>query len=102
MQNCSPEEIAAIFQQQHQKAPELALSTAGERLAKILPMVDYIREHKEAIYEAMHEDLRRGPTDTMAEMLMVKVEADFARKNLKKWMKPNKVKNSLMQADLMI
>lgn len=88
--------VAAVFNLQKDNIGNLALANAEERIQKLKRIVAYLKEHVSEFQEAMYKDLRRAPLDTLAEMLMIKSEAEFAIENLAAWMRPHKVKTSLM------
>lgn len=88
--------IETLFQQQKSHARQLALSTVQERCSKLEKIIAYLQAELPAFQEALYTDLRRAPADTLAELLMVKTDADFAIRHLSEWTKPHRVKNSLM------
>jgi len=88
--------INALFALQKENAPALALTNAQERIEKLKRIVAYLKEYVADFQEAMYKDLRRAPLDTLAEMLMIKSEAEFAIANLPAWMRPHPVKTGLM------
>ncbi|HRK28961.1 MAG TPA: aldehyde dehydrogenase family protein [Chitinophagales bacterium] len=94
--NTSAQSVEEIFYQQQANAPAIGLTTAGERIVILKRIVAYLKEHAQTLQQAMYQDLRRAPLDTLAELLMVKSEAEFAIQNLHKWLQPHKVKTSLM------
>lgn len=91
-----PDQIQALFAAQKVRAPQLALLTAAERAARVQRVVTYMQAYQAAFVEALHADLRRAPLDTLAELLIAKNEGSFAVQHLAQWLKPRRVKNSLM------
>lgn len=90
----SPIEIS--FENLKSHFPKIKSSSLKERRLKIQRLLSYLESHKNEFHSAMKDDLRRDSVDIDAEWLMVKGEAKFAIKNLSKWMKPHRVKNSLL------
>ncbi len=99
--NASVDEINLIFARQQAVAPDAALTTADQRRAGLERLVTYLQTHLAAAQAALHADMRRAPLDTTAELLLVKNEADFAARRLAGWMKPQRVRNSLMSRGTM-
>ncbi|RMD98748.1 MAG: aldehyde dehydrogenase family protein, partial [Deltaproteobacteria bacterium] len=89
-------EIEELFAAQQRKAPELARMDAAARRARLRRIVAYLQEHLGEAQAALQADLRRAPIDTTAEMLMVKSEADFIGRHLERWMRPQRVRPSLL------
>lgn len=90
------EAITALFERQQAHAPTQARTTAAARQAHLRQLVAYLQQHLNAAQAALQADMRRAPLDTTAELLLVKNEADFAIRHLPAWLKPQRVKNSLM------
>jgi len=96
MNNATAGKIKTVFDLQKEHAPKIALTTAKERIEKLKRVVAYLKEHVVEFQEAMFKDLRRAPIDTLAELMLIKSEADFAIQHLPVWMRPHKVKTGLM------
>jgi aldehyde dehydrogenase (NAD+) len=96
VENSSAETIDQSFSELKQQAPKLALRSVAERAGRLQKIVAYIQDNLPDFEQAMQADLRRHPLDTKAELLMVKAEAEHAIKHLAAWLKPNRVRNSLM------
>jgi aldehyde dehydrogenase (NAD+) len=61
-----------------------------EQLDKLKSM---LRHHEEAIYDALRKDLNKSSFETLTtELGVLYSEIDHARRNLKDWMKPQRVK----------
>ena len=89
-------EIAKLFELQRKAQYEVAATDHKIRKEKISRIVEYIQANEKKAQDAMYADLKRAGIDTTAELLMVKSEGKFAMKHVKRWMKPYKVKNSMM------
>ncbi len=96
MNNATAGKIKTVFDLQKEHAPKIALTTAKERIERLKQVVAYLKEHVGEFQEAMFKDLRRAPIDTLAELMLIKSEADFAIQHLPVWMRPHKVKTGLM------
>ncbi|ANQ50507.1 aldehyde dehydrogenase family protein [Flammeovirga sp. MY04] len=67
-------------------------TTAKVRIKKLKLLEKYILDHRSDIQNAIHKDFNKNPIETDAtEILSTLGLLRHARKNLKKWMKPNKV-----------
>jgi aldehyde dehydrogenase (NAD+) len=91
--------ILAVFQGQRATALRLRSSTAAERIAKIRRLRDVFIANTPAWYEAGHADFKKPPGEVdLAEILPVVIEANNAIRNLKSWMKPTRVRPTLLLA----
>lgn len=88
-------DIAAKVQALKDATPRLRNTTAEERCAKMKALWEATVERKEDLFKAAHKERGTHDLDMAAELVMLKSEVDFMCKNLAKWMKPEKVKNSL-------
>lgn len=88
--------VKRTFEKQKANNGVIRITTPNERIQKIESIITYIRHNRSEFHKAMNADLGRNNIDIDAEWLMVKAEAQNACKNLKKWMKPHKVKNSML------
>jgi aldehyde dehydrogenase (NAD+) len=70
-------------------------TTASERVARIQSLWEAIVDRKDDLFKAAHNERGTHDLDMAAELVMLKYEVDFTSKNLAKWMKPEKIKNSL-------
>ncbi len=89
------EQIQKIFESQAATALRLRSSTAQERITKIRKLRDVVISHSEEWYQAAYLDFKKpaGEVD-LAEILPVCVEANDAIRNLKKWMRPTRVRQT--------
>jgi len=76
---------------------KLATSSVHERKAKLLRLKAAIHLYRQEIYQALHADFRKAEKETeLTEIFPSLHEISFAVKNLKRWMKPKKVKTPLV------
>ncbi len=89
--------MRAIFDSQAATAQRLRTSTAKERIAKIRRLRDAVIAHTEDWYAAAQQDFRKPPAEVdLAEILPVCLEANEAIRHLKKWMRPRRVRPTLL------
>lgn len=88
--------VRAAFDRAVRLAPELAQTSAGQRIGKIQRLVQVMLAHREEIYQAVKLERGLAPIDTDGELLMIKFEADYIAKNLAQWMPDKVVEPSLM------
>lgn len=70
-------------------------TTAKERADRLRALWEATLERKDDIFRSGREERRTNDVDVAAELVMIKGETDFTVKNLEKWMRPVRVKNSL-------
>lgn len=70
-------------------------TTGAERAAKLQALWAATKARTEDLFKATHEERGTHDLDVAAELMMVKSEIDFVAKHVSKWMKPEKIKNSL-------
>ena len=89
--------LQEVFARQAATAQRLRQSSWQERVAKIRQLRDAVIAHTEDWYRAAHADFGKPPGEVdLAEILPVCVEANDAIRNLKKWMKPRRVRPTLL------
>jgi aldehyde dehydrogenase (NAD+) len=91
--------IPDVFRRQQATALRLRGSTAEERIARLVRFRDRFIANTNTWYEAAYADFRKpaGEVD-VAEILPVVIEANDAIRNLKSWMKPTRVRPTLLMA----
>ncbi|MGQ0620585.1 MAG: aldehyde dehydrogenase family protein [Panacagrimonas sp.] len=90
--NASESEIRRVFDRQRDTALRLRTSTADERIARITRLRDAVLAHRESIREAALKDFRKPPAEVdLTEILPVVMDANDARRHVKKWMRPTGV-----------
>ena len=88
--------IKALFKSQLEKHSSLAKSTHNDRKQKLKRLLDNFLAMEQEAVDALSLDMKKSPTESIiSEILGVKTEADFAIKNLKKWMAGSKRKSNL-------
>ena len=88
-------DIQTRFQALKSAAPRLRNTTAAQRAAKMTALWEATIDRKDDLFKAAHKERGTHDLDMAAELVMLKTEIDFITKNLAKWMKPEKIKNSL-------
>ncbi|GAB3338900.1 aldehyde dehydrogenase family protein [Larkinella ripae] len=84
--------IREIFDAQRQHSAFVAATTAAERIAKLKKMGAYILANRAGIIQALHDDFRKPPTETLlTEIFATNNELKEAIRNLRQWMKPQPV-----------
>ena len=89
-------EIHAVFERLQANTLAVGRSSVESRLDLLAALGEMVQKHTDEIVDAMRIDLGRQPADTLGELLMVKTEIDFARKNLRSWLKPQKIKGNTL------
>lgn len=90
--NASEAEIRRVFDRQRDTALRLRTSTFDKRLEKITRLRDAVLAHREAIRQAGEKDFRKPPMEVdLTEVLPIVMEANDARRHLRRWMKPKGV-----------
>ncbi len=87
--------IKKRFEKLQSGSIRLRATNAAERCAQLKKIWAEIVDRKEEIFAAAKKERNSHIVDAAAELVMIKSEIDFICKNLKKWMKPKKVPNSL-------
>ena len=95
--NAVPHELEQLFARQAATALRLRQSSWQERTAKIRRLRDAVIARTEAWYQAAQADFGKpaGEVD-LAEILPVCLEANDAIRNLKRWMRPLRVRPTLL------
>lgn len=89
--------IQTIFAAQQQRALALRSSTADERIAKLKRLRALMFERREDIYAACHADFAKPASEVeISEILPVVAEAHHAMLSLKRWMKPDRKRPTLL------
>jgi aldehyde dehydrogenase (NAD+) len=88
------QDIATAFEALRTGSRRLADASAADRADRIRAMVAAVLANKQRFYDAAHAELKACDLDVAAQLVMIRTEADFARKHLASWMKPRRVRNS--------
>ena len=90
--NATESDIRRVFDRQRDTALRLRTSTCAERIAKITRLRDALLAHRDAIRAAALKDFRKPAAEVdLTEILPIVMEANDARRHLKKWMKAKNV-----------
>lgn len=88
--------INCVFKNQQTHQYVLRQSNAAQRIEQLRKLKSVIQENENAIYHALHKDLRKsGFEAAVTELIFVYGEIDFAIKNLGSWMSPTRIGKSL-------
>lgn len=89
-------QIRRVFDLQQQRKLELRLSTADRRLDKLRKIKAVVEGNKERIFKAAYDDFRKPQLEVaLGEIMPAVSAANFAIKNLRRWMKPQRVKKPM-------
>lgn len=89
-------EMKRIFNIQQKYRFELKQTSAKDRIAKLEKLMEVINEKSEAIEEAIYKDFRKPHEEALlTEVLPIASSIKHIVKNLKRWMKPQRVKTPL-------
>lgn len=101
MTTASPEitqqdDIQAVFAAQRRHAPQMALTTAKERIERIQRIHQWIQGHETDLMQAMYADFRKPASEVLlGDLGALYYEIKHTSKNLKGWMKPKRVSTPL-------
>ncbi len=85
-------QIKAVFAKQKQNAPNIALTTVKERIAKIKSILNWVLQNESRIADALYKDYKRHPAEVkIAEIMPTVSEAKYVIKHLAQWMRPQDV-----------
>lgn len=88
--------IRQAFDLQAAHYRQVGKSNVLERLEKLKRMGDWIMDHREEMQKAAYLDFRKPAAEVdLSEIWMLMTEIRHVRRNLKKWMRPRKVKTTL-------
>src|SRR5689334_7923913 len=88
--------IERLFDSHAATALRLRQSTVAERRLKLTKLLEAILARKDAMLEAAQRDLSKHPTETnLTEVLPLVGEVKHAIANVKRWMKPVRVRPTL-------
>lgn len=85
-------DIDRIFSRQQARRPEIAATTARERVATIRRLHDAVLGRRAEIQKALFDDYRKPAEEVdLSEIFPVVSEARHAMRHLKSWMRPRRV-----------
>ena len=86
----------SLFEAQRRRAPQMAATTAQERIARLKRIQTWVMDHLADIEKAMYDDFRKPSAEVlMGEVYSLNGEIKHAVKHLKSWMKPQRVPTPL-------
>lgn len=82
-------DLGAVFTAQRRYAPQMALTTADQRLERIRRVQTWMLDHQADLEKAMYDDFRKPTAEVgLGELMSVNAEIKHIVKNLKRWMRP--------------
>ncbi len=90
------DEVREVFDRLAARAPDLAQTSAAERISKLQGLLRVILASRPAIVAAGQAELQVHETDIDGQLLMIKAEIEFISKHLQTWMAPQPVPGSIM------
>jgi aldehyde dehydrogenase (NAD+) len=89
-------DIRATFDRVAAQVPQLSLSSAEQRIARIRRLMQVTLAARPKIYDAVKKERGLSPPDVDGELVMLKGEAEHIEKNLADWMTDKSAPPSLM------
>ena len=88
--------ITDLFAQQQAYQYTVARSTAKERIKKLKRLLKTVMQYREEIQRALYQDFRKPPEEVdLVETFIVTSEIKHAIRNLRRWMRPQRVATPL-------
>lgn len=88
--------IGYVFETQKTHQYVLRQTNALQRIEHLRKLKSTIQKNEDAIYFALHKDLRKSRFESsVTELFFIYGEIDFAIKNLSSWMSPSRIGKSL-------
>lgn len=88
--------IDCVFKSQQAHRYVLRQSNALQRIELLRKLKNAIEQNEEAIYLALHKDLRKSRFEaSVTELFFIYGEIDFAIKNISNWMSPKRIGKTL-------
>ena len=89
-------DIQTTFDLQRRHAPQLALTTASQRIERIRRIQTWVRSHEADIQRVMFDDFRKPSAEVMlGELMALNAEIKYTIGHLKGWMKPQRLPTPL-------
>lgn len=92
----STDSVVNAFNKVAENASAMAKLSVEERCDRLRKIIEVTLKYREEIRGIVKEELGISNADIDAQLMMIKVEAEFAIRNLKDWMAPQKVQGSMM------
>jgi aldehyde dehydrogenase (NAD+) len=93
-----PTHFQALFQKQQAFAPQLANTSAAQRIERLNRIIRFLDNEQEmqGLKEAMYHDFRKAEVEViLSEIAVVKSHALHTRRELRRWMRPHRVPTPL-------
>ena len=88
--------LRAVFITQRKYAPQMALTTANQRIERIRRVQAWMLSHQADLEKAMYDDFRKPTAEVgLGELMSVNAEIKHIIKNLKRWMRPQQLPTPL-------
>lgn len=88
--------ISCVFKNQQEHQYVLKQSNTLQRIEVLKKLKSTIQENEDAIYFALHKDLRKSRFEaSVTELFFIYSEIDFAISNLRSWMSPKRIGKTL-------
>ena len=85
------EELTSAFEALRTAHRQQPASTLRERRALLADMLRGLRDHEDALLEALHQDLGKPEAEArLTEFFPIRKEIAFMRKHLGDWMRPER------------
>ena len=89
-------DLQAVFVKQRRYAPQMALTTADQRIERIRRVQTWMLSHQADLEKAMYDDFRKPTAEVgLGELMAVNAEIKHIIKNLKRWMRPQQLPTPL-------
>lgn len=88
-------DIKSRFKKLQAATSRMRNSTAAQRAQMIMALWEGVQERQDDLFEATRKERGTHDLDVAAELMMIKGEAEFTAKHVAKWMKPERIKNSM-------
>ena len=90
-------EIDSVFNAQVNNRWNVGQTSTSERIKKLKKLENWIINNKQAIRDALFNDLKKPPTEVdITEMAVSWLEIRHAIRHLRKWTKPKRVKRTII------
>ncbi len=88
--------LRTLFEKQKAHAPQMGLTTARERRARLDALLDAVMKYRPRFHEALHADFGKHPAEVdLAELYPTVREIRHVRSHLRRWLAPRRVPTPL-------
>ena len=89
--------LQTAFDVQRRHAPQMTLTTAGQRIERIRRLQTWITTNEGTIQQALYDDFRKPAAEVvLGELMALHAEINHTLRHLKHWMKPQRMPTSLV------